>query len=72
MIADNGKGMTEEETGQLFDRYYRGTNTEENSGGTGLGMAIAKQIIEVHGGKIAVESEMGKGTRIVIKFSPVN
>jgi signal transduction histidine kinase len=54
IIEDNGKGMTAEEVDRLFERYYRGTNTEANTGGTGLGMAIAKQIIEIHGGDIAV------------------
>lgn len=68
LIADNGKGMTAEETDRLFERYFRGTNTEMNTGGTGLGMAIAKQIIEIHGGSIVVESEIGKGTCISIDF----
>lgn len=53
---------------RLFERYYRGTNAELKTEGTGLGMAIAKQIIETHGGSIYVESEIGKGTCIVIRF----
>lgn len=68
IIGDNGKGMTAVEIEQLFERYYRGTNTETNTGGTGLGMAIAKQIIDIHGGNIIVESEPGKGTHITIDF----
>ena len=44
-LSDNGIGMSAEETDQLFDRYYRGTNTESKSEGTGLGLAIAKSII---------------------------
>ena len=67
-IRDNGRGISENELEKLFERYYRGTNTEENAGGTGLGMAIAKQIIEFHGGTIHVESALDVGTDIVICF----
>ncbi len=67
-IRDNGKGMDEDELKNLFERYYRGTNTEGNTNGTGLGMAIAKQIIEAHGGNINVNSKQGIGTSILIEF----
>ncbi len=49
-IKDNGKGIEEEELEKVFDRYYRGTNTETTHAGSGLGMAIAKDIIQKHGG----------------------
>ena len=64
-IEDNGRGMTEEELEQLFNRYYRGSNTD-NYKGTGLGMSIAKEVIEAHDGEIQVESEVDKGTKIRI------
>ena len=67
-LSDNGKGMSAEETDQLFDRYYRGTNTESKSEGTGLGLAIAKSIIELHGGTISVTSSPGAGTAFLIRF----
>lgn len=67
-ISDNGKGMSKEETDRLFDRYYRGTNTESKSEGTGLGLAIAKSIIELHGGTISVTSSPGAGTAFLIRF----
>ncbi|MGE5633552.1 MAG: sensor histidine kinase [Caulobacteraceae bacterium] len=67
-IQDNGKGMSEEELLNLFTRYYRGKNTEEKPEGTGLGMAIAKQIIELHGGSIFVESKPGIGTSFSVGF----
>lgn len=69
IIRDNGKGMHQEELVHLFDRYYRGTNTEEKTAGTGLGLAIAKEIIEIHKGEIMVNSEPGIGTEIKISFS---
>jgi signal transduction histidine kinase len=65
-ISDNGNGMNEEEKNNLFQRYYRGTSTSTPIGGTGLGMAIAKQFITVHQGTIDVQSSIGKGTTIVI------
>lgn len=67
-IEDNGRGMSEEDLAKLFERYYRGTNTGERHKGSGLGMNIAKQIIEVHGGIIEVASTPGVGTKVIIKF----
>lgn len=67
-IEDNGKGMSEEDVKKLFKRYYRGTNSSVSVKGSGLGMAIAKQIIEAHDGKINVESELNSGTSIEIEF----
>lgn len=67
-IQDNGKGMDETTLTNLFDRYYRGTNTEDNTDGTGLGLSIAKGIIEVHGGSIAVNSIINKGTTLRLYF----
>jgi len=71
-ISDNGKGMDEQTKELLFERYYRGTNTEENNAGTGLGLAITKQLVLAHNGTISIESEIGKGTTItmVFPFSP--
>ncbi|GAA0308397.1 signal transduction histidine kinase [Gracilibacillus halotolerans] len=63
-ISDNGKGMEEEFIENLFERYYRGTNTSERTEGAGLGMSIAKEIVELHGGEIQVHSTVGKGTTV--------
>ncbi|MBO4617910.1 MAG: HAMP domain-containing histidine kinase [Lachnospiraceae bacterium] len=65
-VEDNGTGMSKEETDRLFDRYYRGGNTAQKAGGTGLGMAIARQIIEQAEGTIEVESAKGQGTKITV------
>lgn len=69
-IKDNGNGIKEKELECLFDRYYRATNTGESHKGSGLGMAISKEIVEFHNGEIEVFSESSKGTRIIIKFTP--
>ncbi|MBB6670839.1 HAMP domain-containing sensor histidine kinase [Cohnella nanjingensis] len=65
-VIDNGKGMDEETLHHLFNRYYRGTNTEEPTDGSGLGMSIAKSIVEAHGGEIKVLSKVWQGTKIEI------
>jgi signal transduction histidine kinase len=71
ILSDDGKGMTEEEVGMLFQRYYRGTDTEHQPEGTGLGLAIAKSIVELHGGTISVTSIPGVGTNFQLCF-PLN
>lgn len=71
-MKDNGCGMAQETVDHLFNRYYRGTNTNDPTNGTGLGLAIAKELVLLHDGDIQVESEPGAGTTIVIilKKSP--
>lgn len=73
-MKDNGRGMAQETVDHLFNRYYRGTNTNDPTNGTGLGLAIAKELVLLHDGDIQVESELGIGTTIAIilkKSSPV-
>ncbi|QTD40564.1 sensor histidine kinase KdpD [Sporosarcina sp. Te-1] len=67
IIEDNGKGIALQDMDQIFDRYYRGANTE-NIYGTGLGMAISRDIVEAHGGKITLTSEEGHGTKVEIQL----
>ncbi|MFI8496444.1 sensor histidine kinase [Peribacillus butanolivorans] len=64
-IADNGRGIPSKDLEQVFERYYRGTNTTSTHG-TGLGMAIARDIILAHNGKIDLTSVENKGTTITI------
>ena len=68
-IEDQGIGMTPEQLERVFEKFYRA----DPSGvipGTGLGMAIIKSIIEQHGGAIVIESELGKGTQVML-YLPV-
>lgn len=68
IISDNGVGMNSETQQNLFNRYYRGTSTKIPSEGTGLGMSIAKQLIEAQQGSISVNSTLNEGTDIYICF----
>ncbi|WP_440117530.1 sensor histidine kinase [Paenibacillus sp. QZ-Y1] len=63
-FADNGQGMDPETVWKLFDRYYRGTDTETSDVGSGLGMAVTKGLIEAMKGRIEVQSTSGEGTII--------
>lgn len=68
IISDNGRGMDVREMEKLFIRYHRGSAAHKKQQGTGLGMAIAKQIIELHSGQISVESEPGIGTKVSLSL----
>lgn len=66
-VTDEGEGIPEEHIPYLFDRLYRVEKSRSRkSGGSGLGLAIAKEIIESHDGTIEVQSQRGKGTRVII------
>ncbi len=62
-IADEGVGIPAAAIPQLFHKFFRVDNTETRKiGGTGLGLALVKQLVEAHGGQVGVESEIGKGS----------
>ncbi len=61
-IRDQGKGIAKEELPYVFDRFYRGDDVSEDATHAGLGLAIAKRILDLHGSTITVNSEPGQGT----------
>jgi two-component system sensor histidine kinase KdpD len=60
-VADKGPGIEEAEIRQIFDRFYRGKGQRHRVPGTGMGLSIAKAIVEAHGGTIEANSQMGQG-----------
>ncbi len=63
-ISDEGPGISPEDIPHVFDRFYRSPNMARQTQGAGLGLFLVRTIIEAHGGKIWVDTETGKGTRI--------
>lgn len=61
VVEDTGCGIAEEEIPRIFERFYRGPG-----GGTGIGLAIVKELVEAHGWRIEVDSEIGRGSRFVV------
>ena len=59
-VVDKGKGITADQLPRVFDRYWQSSRTDRQ--GAGLGLAIAKGIVEAHGGRIRIESKPGEGT----------
>ncbi len=67
IVEDTGIGIPRDETEHIFQKFYRVDNSDTREiGGTGLGLALVKQRVELMGGKIWVESEQGKGSRFIM------
>ncbi len=68
-VSDTGAGIFPEDIGRVFERFYKADRARE-SGGTGLGLAVAKHTVEAHGGTIEVRSEPGKGAAFTFTLPP--
>jgi signal transduction histidine kinase len=67
VVADTGVGIDASELPHIFERFYRGSRSNEaRASGSGLGLAIVKSIVDMHGGRIAVESRLGVGTTFTV------
>jgi len=60
-VMDNGPGVAQEDLGKIFQPFYRSSNTEKDVDGHGLGLAIAQQVVQQHGGRIAAANRTGGG-----------
>lgn len=66
-VEDTGVGVPEQDHGRIFERFYRSSQEEvQTRGGTGLGLALVREIVEMHGGKVSLESTVGEGSRFRI------
>lgn len=73
IVGDTGLGIATEHLDRIFERFYRvDKGRARHMGGTGLGLAITKHIIDKHKGTIAIESRLGKGTKIRITLKKIN
>jgi len=65
-VSDTGKGIEQEEIDRIFDRFYRVEGTEAK--GSGIGLALTKELIDLHNGRISVHSEKGRGTVFKVRL----
>ena len=66
-VSDNGVGIDTAELPRIFERFYRGSLANEARGsGSGLGLAIVKSIVDMHGGRVTVDSRLGRGSSFVV------
>jgi two-component system OmpR family sensor kinase/two-component system sensor histidine kinase BaeS len=70
LVRDTGEGISAEDLPFIFDRFWRGDRSRSHAGGagSGLGLVIARQLVQVHGGRINVVSELGQGTTFTIEL----
>lgn len=70
VVGDNGKGMTGEQLKHITEPFYRTDKSRSRAeGGAGLGLALCRQIAEAHGAEMSFESEVGKGTKVFVRFT---
>lgn len=68
LVSDNGRGLTESELKNLFERFWSENDNRRHSNGNGVGLYVSRQIIEAHGGTISCASSEGKGTTFCIRL----
>jgi two-component system, OmpR family, sensor histidine kinase BaeS len=65
VVADTGRGISPEEQPAIFDRFWRGKDGRQTTG-SGIGLAVVRELVQAHGGEVTVQSEVGHGARFVV------
>jgi hypothetical protein len=68
VIKDNGLGIPKSEQERIFTRFYRGSQSRSQTDGSGLGLAIARRFVELHGGRITLQSVEGRGSSFAVEL----
>jgi two-component system phosphate regulon sensor histidine kinase PhoR len=71
-VRDTGRGIPERDLSRIFDKFFRVADSEGYATGTGLGLSIVKQIVEAHGGKIEVQSQVDVGTTFTFSLKAID
>lgn len=67
-VEDRGPGIPDDEKEHVFEKFYRGRNVARTTQGTGIGLALAREIVDAHGGEIRIEDAVPHGTRVVMEL----
>jgi signal transduction histidine kinase len=71
VVEDTGIGIASDEIPKIFDDFYRAESAKDKAHGTGLGLSIVKRVVDIYGGEIHVESELGQGSRFTLVFPAI-
>ena len=71
-VTDQGRGISVEDLGAIFDKFYRARHRDRTVPGTGLGLAICKGIVEAHGGDVSAESDGTTGTTLRVRSAQLS
>ena len=71
-VIDQGIGIPRADQGRIFERFQRASNVEQRIGGTGIGLASARHILDGHGGTIEVASEEGSGATFTVRLPMIH
>lgn len=68
VVQDSGPGIAEQEMGNIFRRFHQLADSKNHQQGTGIGLALVKELVALHNGKVSVTSTLGKGTRFLVEL----